>query len=81
MSSVFIIAAICSMIGYIVGEHRGYAVGSIEVATLKRVVAAVEGHDFQRLLKHAEMMKQSDGEGWAIGEMVERAVALLEASQ
>jgi hypothetical protein len=47
---------------------------------LKQVVSSIEGHEFQHLLKHAEILKQSDGEGWAIGEMTERAVAFLEAA-
>ena len=32
------------------------------------------GHDTNLLLAHARRLKQSDGEGWAIGEMVERAL-------
>jgi len=36
---------------------------------------ALEGHDRKLLLAHANRLKGSDGEGWAIGEMVERALA------
>ena len=39
-----------------------------------RAVEALEGHDRRLLLAHAKRLKQTDGEGWAIGEMVERVI-------
>jgi hypothetical protein len=38
------------------------------------VFEALEGHDVEFLQRKATQLKQSDGEGWAIGEMVERAI-------
>lgn len=40
----------------------------------KKLIEALEGHDTQFLQLKATQLKQSDGEGWAIGEMVERAI-------
>lgn len=38
------------------------------------VVEALQGHDTEFLQRKATQLKQSDGEGWAIGEMVERVI-------
>lgn len=45
-----------------------------EVAALRKVVGAIEGHDDRYLREKVTMLKQSDGEGWAVGEMLERAI-------
>ena len=41
---------------------------------LIEVIKALDGHDDDMLLQEAKWLKQRGGEGWAIGEMVERAV-------
>ena len=48
---------------------------------LWQVVEPVRSHDRPTLRRKAEELKQSDGEGWAIGEMLERACMLLDAME
>ena len=45
----------------------------------KEVVAPLLTHERRILREKATQLKQTDGEGWAIGEMVERACILLDA--
>jgi len=58
------------------GEERSYSLQD-EVAQLEAVLDALGGHDADMLLAKAKQLKQTDGEGWAIGELVERAVVAL----
>ena len=39
---------------------------------LLRALRALDGHDRDMMLAKAKQLKGTDGEGWAIGEMVER---------
>ncbi len=48
------------------------------IAELMEVIEAIKGDDAILLRQHIERLKQSDGEGWAIGELTERAMDLLE---
>ena len=41
---------------------------------LERVIGAIEGHDITLLRKKVNQLKGTDGEGWAVGEMLERAL-------
>jgi len=38
------------------------------------VLNAIKGHDLKLLGKKVVMLKQTDGEGWAVGEMLQRAI-------
>jgi len=40
------------------------------------VFEAIEGHDIEGLKKKVTYLKQTDGEGWAVGEMLRRALEL-----
>jgi len=44
---------------------------------LNSLLGAIANHDKEVLLIKANHLKQSDGEGWAIGEMVVRALKLM----
>lgn len=44
-------------------------------AKLERVLEPLQGHDEKYLKYKISMLKQSDGEGWAVGELLERAIA------
>ena len=41
---------------------------------LLRALRALDGHDRDMMLAKAKQLKQSDGEGWAIGHLVEALV-------
>jgi hypothetical protein len=41
----------------------------------------LEGHDMRQLKKVVIRLKQSDGEGWAAGEMLDRAITLMVAAR
>lgn len=43
---------------------------------LLAVFEVIEGHDIDNLLKKIDYLKQTDGEGWAVGEMLRRALEL-----
>ena len=45
----------------------------------KEVLDPILHHERARLREKATQLKQSDGEGWAIGEMLERGCILLDA--
>jgi hypothetical protein len=49
-----------------------------KVEHLEEALKPLDGHDYEYLLKVAERLKGSDGEGWAVGEMLERVIALKE---
>lgn len=44
---------------------------------LKYIIEAIEGNDTDMLLRKALYLKGTDGEGWAVGEMLERAVRIM----
>lgn len=44
---------------------------------LRAIIEPIVQHDRPLLRKKAAQLKQSDGEGWAIGEMLERALNYL----
>ena len=46
---------------------------------LERVIGAIEGHDITLLRKKVNQLKGTDGEGWAVGEMLERALVALDS--
>lgn len=46
------------------------------VVKLLAVVEAIEGHDIENLGKKVTYLKQTDSEGWAVGEMLRRALEL-----
>jgi hypothetical protein len=50
-----------------------------DLEAARDVLAAIDGHDASFLLRKAEYLKGTDGEGWAIGELVERAVKARQA--
>jgi len=47
-----------------------------QIVRLDYVIAAIEGHDIEMLRGMVTRLKQSDGEGWAVGKMLERTLAL-----
>jgi hypothetical protein len=49
------------------------------VSALEAVIDPIREHDRRFLRKWVERLKTSDGEGWAVGEMLERACILLDA--
>ena len=49
------------------------------VEKLERVIGAIEGHDITLLRKKVNQLKGTDGEGWAVGEMLERALVALDS--
>lgn len=53
------------------GDHPGAGLLA-ELAALRKVAEALTGHDHGHLSRWVTTLKQSDGEGWAIGEMVQR---------
>lgn len=48
---------------------------------LDLLMRAIRGNDIPMLMKSADRLKTEGGEDWAIGEMVERAVSILEAEE
>ena len=48
-----------------------------ENAELKRLLDPIKDHDRRMLRGVVERLKQSDGEGWAVGDMLESALLLL----
>lgn len=44
------------------------------------LLEALEYQDIEMLREKARALKQTDGEGWAIGEMIERTCDLLEGA-
>ncbi len=49
------------------------------LAATEAVFASIRDADRTSLRERAAQLKQTDGEGWAIGEMVERACIVLDA--
>jgi hypothetical protein len=49
-----------------------------ELKGLRAIVEVIRNHDRPTLRQKAEQLKQTDGEGWAIGEMLERACIFLD---
>lgn len=41
------------------------------------IIDSIGGHDRDMLIKKAKYLKGTDGEGWAVGEMIERVLALM----
>ena len=48
---------------------------------LAHILEPLEGHEILMLDGVARRLKQSDGEGWAVGEMLERALNIIVAKQ
>ena len=48
---------------------------------LERVAEAIQGHDITLLHNKAKQLKGTDGEGWAVGEMLERALVALDGAE
>ena len=48
---------------------------------LQAMLDPVRGHDRKLLWEKVGHLKQSDGEGWAVGEMLERACILFDAGE
>ena len=48
---------------------------------LFKVIKPVLEHDHKRLRVKAKELKQADGESWAIGEMVQRVVNMMEFAE
>lgn len=46
------------------------------VTKMLAVFEAIEGHDIENLQNKVRSLKQTDGEGWAVGEMLRRALEL-----
>ncbi len=61
------------------GRDEVVALDRERIAALERVVEPLRGHDSAFLLAKARWLKQADAEAWAIGELVERALAALDA--
>ena len=51
------------------------------VANIDYVIDAISSHDKNMLLKKAGYLKGTDGEGWAVGEMIERVLLVLELGE
>jgi len=47
---------------------------------LVHILEPLEGHDLEKLDGVSRRLKQSDGEGWAVGEMLERALNIIIAA-
>jgi hypothetical protein len=54
--------------------ERGTPSSTTPESRLFTVIDPLKDLDAFLLLRHIKMLKQSDGEGWAIGEVVERAL-------
>ena len=44
---------------------------------LAYILESIRGLDVDELRKHVRRLKQSDGEGWAIGELLDRAIYIM----
>jgi len=51
---------------------------NISTAIINTLVEPICDHDTENLKRWVERLKTSDGEGWAIGEMLERAMRYIE---
>ena len=51
----------------------------VMLSRYQQVFDPIKDHQRTTLREKAEQLKQSDGEDWAIGEMLERACILLDA--
>ena len=50
-----------------------------ELEALRSIIDPIRDHDRSLLRKVATNLKQTDGESWAVGEMLERACLYLDA--
>ena len=41
------------------------------------ILSAIEGHNIKMLGMKARELKETDGEGWAIGELIDRVINLI----
>jgi len=57
-------------------EHEAFN----KIKVLEAIPDVLRKHDTDMLLDRAKQLKQMGGEEWAIGELVERAIAVLEGS-
>ncbi len=48
-----------------------------EAALLKTIAEPIAGHSLRSLREKANQLKQTDGEGWAVGELVFRVIDIL----
>lgn len=45
------------------------------------IIDAISSHDRNMLLKKAQYLKGTDGEGWEVGEMIERVLDLMQLGE
>ena len=71
------------VIGFVVAESSidkaGVGNGNTKAVETenKRLTEPLRGHCKRALLTRAQKLKESDGEGWAIGELIERVCEVL----
>jgi hypothetical protein len=48
---------------------------------LTYILEPLEGHDKENLIKVAKKLQESDGEGWAVGEMLYHALQIIQTQE
>ena len=61
-----------------VQDNVKVSLGGNKMDKLSYIREALEGHDIDMLKSKAVQLKGTDGEGWSIGEMLERVLSTMD---